>query len=816
MKGLLSFAVVLLLLSSTAFTAVMEDWNRVNPGQDTGTFMDTMGSGINFSVEDGPDGNKVIKLTSKITANGWCGIWRTIAADLSGNNSLRFKIKSSAAGEVQIALKDSYNVQYSAHFPVFSGDWTEVTVPFSTFNKDPYYTPPDAIPGHPMDLTMTKSMNLQPNIIGDSVVEIGPIEAVGTTSASAAPTPISGASSTSNARIIDDWFISPYQMLGTFADSMGSKSDAVLETGPDGQKAVKLTSSLVLGGWCGIGRNIPVSDLSKNTCFKFKIKSNVSGQVQMSLKDSFNVQYVTIFQVSPTDWTEVTVPFSSFQKDPYYTPPGAHLGHSMDLKMTKGISFTPKMTGDSILEIGQIEAAGTGGAFFDQTKAKTGAQIKVVKISRASGIPISPYAFGNCYFDWIDWSKNGLVGLKGTEDPVRAMKLSVIVGADNQNDANSPQLFDNAQEDKFIEYCRAVGAEPIMIVPVYGNNKDGGKTSAQGAADIVTYINGTKKYGVKYWSIGDEVDIYDVFFHRKTGLPVTSVSEYAAIYNSYARAMVEANEKAHSGVELKFVGPELGAKYNEGDDWLSTMLDECKDYIDIVSIHHYGFSARELTEAGVLNDINGFPEFIQDVKNRIAKHGKPGTQLAITEANACYDADTNLYTPETRRVGPGTFYAAIWDADRIGAALEAGLWTLAFWELAEPVQSANYNVFGFLLTDPLKNPPTYKLTPEYYTQQMVDTNFSGTSVKPSEAPESMSVYASYDAKKSATAILVINKDAVKRFLTLAVDKLKPRKIMFSPMSINIVTIPDDVSAKYHILEYTIQMADAALAPKDTR
>ncbi len=811
MKRFLSFAVVLLLLSSSAFAAVIEDWSRVNPGQDIGTFADTLGSKISFDIENGPGGNKAIRLTSKIAASGWCGIWRSIAADLSKSGSLKFKARSSADGEVEIALKDAYNMQYVAMFQVSSKDWTEVTVPFSSFNKDPYYTPPDAVPGHTMDLTMTKNMNFQPEITGDSVVEIGPIEAVGKASANAAPTPVI-IDSSSNGKIIEDWFTSPFQMIGTFVDSIGSRCDAVLETGPDGQRAVKLTSSLVQGGWCGIGRNIPVSDLSKNTCFKFKIKSSTACSVQMSLKDSYNVQYVTVFQVSSGDWTDVTLPFSSFQKDPYYTPQGARLGHSMDLKMAKGITFMPRVTGDSVLEIGQVEAAGTGGAFFD--KAKAGVQIKTVKISRDNGVPISPYAFGSCYFDWIDWNKNGLVGLKGTEEPVRALKLNVIVGADNQNDANSPELFDNSQEDKFIEYCRATGAEPIMIVPVYGNNKDGGRTSAQGAADIVTYINGTKKYGVKYWSIGDEVDIYDVYFQRKTGLPVTTVSEYANIYNSYAKAMLDANEKAHSGVELKFVGPELGAKYNEGDDWLSPMLDECRDYIDIVSIHQYGFSARELTEAGVLNDINGFPEFVQGVKARIAKHGKPGTQLAITEANACYDANTNLYTPETRKVGPGTFYAAIWDAERMGAALEAGLWNFSFWELAEPVQSANFTVFGFVLTNPSKNPVTYKLTPEYYVQQMVDTNFSGTSVKPSEAPEGMSVYACYDEKKAATAILVVNKDTVKRVLTLAVDSLKPRKITFSPMSINIVTIPDDTSAGYHMIEYTMQMADAGIGPKN--
>lgn len=441
-----------------------------------------------------------------------------------------------------------------------------------------------------------------------------------------------------------------------------------------------------------------------------------------------------------------------------------------------------------------------------------------VRIARSGGAPISPFAFGNNYFDWVDWNKDGMVGILGTEEPVRALCLNVVVGDNNQNDANTPQLFDNAQIDKFIQYCRAVGAEPIMIAPVYGNNVNGGPTSAKGAADIVTYVNGTKKYGVKYWTIGMEVDIYDQFFKRKTGLPVSTAAEYAAVFNSYAKAMKAANAAAHSGVELMFVGPELGWRYSEGNDWLSPMLDQCRDTIDVASIHAYGFAAKDLTVDGILTDVDRFRRFVRDVKARVAQHARPGTPLAITEANICYEWDLKAYSPETRKLGPGTFYAALWDADRMGAALEAGLWTFAFWALAESDQlvASHNTVFGFIRTDPSKNPPTWKLTPEYYAQQMVTTNFSGNTVVPTGVPERMSVYASYDAKKAATAVLVVNKDTVERVLTLAVDDLEPRTITYSPMSINIVTIPDDAGADHRILEYTMKMADASLPPKATR
>ncbi len=826
MKKLLGLTAITILLASPVYSGVIEDWSSVTPGMNVGTFADNLGSKVEFATEAGPGGQKAIKLTSTLVQNGWCGIWRGLSADLSKNKSLKFKVKTSAPGQVEVALQDAYNVQYIASCTVSSKNWTEVTIPLSSFIKNPYYTPPNAVLGNPMDLSRTTSMNLSSHIAGDSVVEIGLIESAGTAPASpAASKPAAGASTSPNGRIIVDWYLSPYQMAGTFADALGSKIDYADEGGPDGAKAVKLTSNLVSGGWCGVGRNLASENLSRNTCFKFKAKTSVPGDVQMGLTDAYHVQYIARFTVSSKDWTQISVPFSSFVKDPYYTPPGARLGRPMDLTKTRNLNFMPKTVGESVLEIGPVEAAGTGGTFCEpvsylnaQAKRKeiARAQTHEVTISRSGGTPISPFAFGSCYFDWVDWGKNGMVGMKGSEEPAKTLRLNVMVGADNQNDANAPQLFDNAQEDKFIEYCRAIGAEPIMIVPVYGNNVDGGKTTAQGAADIVTYVNGTKKYGVKYWSIGDEVDIYDLFFKKKTGLPVSTAAEYAALYNSYAKAMVAANKKAHSGVELKFVGPELGAKYNEGNDWLGPMLDKCKDYIDVVSIHAYGFAARELTAEGALTDIDRFRPFVEDVKARVAKHGRPGTPLAITEANLCYDADANLYTPELRKVGPGTFWAAIWDADRMGAALEENLWTFAFWNLTEPVQNANYNVFGFILTDPSKNPPTWKLTPEYYVEQMVDTNFSGNTVMPSGVPEDMSVYASYDKKKAATAVLVLNKDSAKRTLKLEVDDLKPRTLQFAPMSINLITIPDDTKTECRVLEYNIKMADAGRPPKAVR
>jgi|GEM_PF-3001310 len=179
MKKILSFVPVLLLLHAAAFAAVIEDWGYVIPEKSIGTYADTKGSKIEYTVETGPGGTKAVKLTSKMVQGGWCGTWHNIYVDLSGNKSLRFRVRSNADGQLVIALTDGYDVQYTASFLVSAKDWTNAEVPLSSFKKNPYYTAPDAAPGHPMDLTTIKAMGFSPQIAGDSVVEIGPVESDG-------------------------------------------------------------------------------------------------------------------------------------------------------------------------------------------------------------------------------------------------------------------------------------------------------------------------------------------------------------------------------------------------------------------------------------------------------------------------------------------------------------------------------------------------------------------------------------------------------------------------------------------------------------
>ena len=62
--------------------------------------------------------------------------------------------------------------------------------------------------------------------------------------------------------------------------------------------------------------------------------------------------------------------------------------------------------------------AGAGAQDPDATVAASddggATNLGTVTIARDAGTPISPLAFGQNYWDWVDWSANGVTGLTGT------------------------------------------------------------------------------------------------------------------------------------------------------------------------------------------------------------------------------------------------------------------------------------------------------------------------------------------------------------------------------------------------------------------
>ncbi len=82
--------------------------------------------------------------------------------------------------------------------------------------------------------------------------------------------------------------------------------------------------------------------------------------------------------------------------------------------------------------------------------------------------------------------------------------------------------------DQFMALCKATGAEPVILLPVYAAYAatPGPKMTRSELYDahkaFVNYANITKKYGVKYWEIGNEDDLDP---------DNTSAAVYAEVFN---------------------------------------------------------------------------------------------------------------------------------------------------------------------------------------------------------------------------------------------------------------------------------------------
>ena len=121
--------------------------------------------------------------------------------------------------------------------------------------------------------------------------------------------------------------------------------------------------------------------------------------------------------------------------------------------------------------------------------------------------------------------------------------------------------------DAYIAHCRAVHAEPYVVVG-YTTEKQAGRTEAQwveSAAAWVRYSNIKKKYGVHYWEIGNEN------WNNHKGTP----EELAQVVVRFSRAMKAADPTVH-----------LGSSGN-GQGWWAKFLPIAAPALDFISLSLY-------------------------------------------------------------------------------------------------------------------------------------------------------------------------------------------------------------------------------------
>jgi hypothetical protein len=364
------------------------------------------------------------------------------------------------------------------------------------------------------------------------------------------------------------------------------------------------------------------------------------------------------------------------------------------------------------------------------------------------------------------------------KDLATALKLGLLRVGGTYPDIAEPIGFDESQIDKYVGYCRNIGAEPLYQLPFVAM-RDGADTivpsTPEGAGAIVKYINVTRGYGVKYFSIGNEPDIYEDQKRTIGGQSTVgyTADQFCASFQDYV-AQVKAVDPT-----VKIMGPELSWKYRGGIDWLTPFLKGCGSLVDVVTVHRYPFDSTQDTAEFDYIDAIRFRSTIRGLRDTMKAVGAGDKPLAITEAHVTWDSDPS----KLQLTGaPGTVAAGLWIADSLGVAMEENLWSLAFWSLSESW------TLGFI--------DSAKPKPEYYAMLTVGNHFRSKIASVTGSTQSVSVYAGRNAL--STPVLVVNKTAEAQSLEVTIkgapSAIPVTAVAVAPYSVTVFEFPDDGGA----------------------
>jgi len=192
--------------------------------------------------------------------------------------------------------------------------------------------------------------------------------------------------------------------------------------------------------------------------------------------------------------------------------------------------------------------------------------------------------------------------------------------------------------DDFMGIARKVGASPIITVN-YGSG-----TAAEAAA-WVKYANVTKKYGVKYWELGNEIPgdgTYGAQWEYNT--KPKGATAYADNIADYITQMKAADPGIKVGAVLTTYNswPDglVASKYGDTADWNTTVLKKDGRKLDFVILHYYPTSKNE---AGMLTQYRNVATIVKHTRAEIKQYAGSNAahiQIMITETNASFESDS--------------------------------------------------------------------------------------------------------------------------------------------------------------------------------
>jgi hypothetical protein len=339
--------------------------------------------------------------------------------------------------------------------------------------------------------------------------------------------------------------------------------------------------------------------------------------------------------------------------------------------------------------------------------------------------PISPYIYGSNYGPWTAVPPGKM------QEALNSHVTALRFPGGNWGDQNDIQSY---QFDSFITLCEKMGAVPTISVRLLGG-------TPEAAAQLVRYANIEKGYQIRYWSIGNEPDL----FERLPNVEYDTVR-----FNREWRAIAMAMKAVDSTILL--MGPELSGGYSSnfatnpkdtaGRDWMTEFLKANGDLTDIVTYHRYPFPLSNYADNVTIDQLRQDPpewtrtiRYLRDLIYATTGHDLP---IAVTEANS------NSAPVVQGEASPDSYYNAIWWADILGRMIDANVFMVNQFVLT--TASGQSGGWGLIAISGVR--------PTYYVYQMYH-NFGTEKVYAASGIPGVSVYAAKREDGTLT-IMVIN------------------------------------------------------------
>ena len=432
------------------------------------------------------------------------------------------------------------------------------------------------------------------------------------------------------------------------------------------------------------------------------------------------------------------------------------------------------------LVVGLTSITGCGGTSSESPSTPDAGSPPVIdpSVPRITVSAASPAARATSFsVNYWMWPAAYQDDVSGTEQAVAALTPALLRMGGYNNDANVPMPFDDAEFDRAVLYAQAVGAQPLVQVPLIADS-DGKAPTAATAAAMVAYANVTQSYGIRYFALGNEPDLYatqgSLANMSEPAIPGYTPDAYCATARDFASAMRAVDPS------IRIVGPDLAWHYVPGNDWLTPILQSCGDVFDVVSFHRYPFSSEAATLGAAEPDAAAFAGVVARVRGLMQAAGQGDKPLALTEMNIVYNATTCQQTASPRTTGSG-----LWLADAFGTAIEQGLFTTSVWDISDD------DGYALGLIGPA---PTHVPRPEYYAYLLFSQHFGPTLLDVTGTPSHVHAYASRNAKGTATELIAVNWATSSAPLAVEITSLAktpaPATFTLPALSVTAIEVPD--------------------------